>query len=112
MAVNSGINSLPCVITGKITPFQTIHTGQSGVEWLLCHAYSFRDNSDMLVSKLWPRLCLVRNVIDMQLIILYLTKHPVLVTNPVQNKLQGKPLGKHGFLNLLIVRLVSLIPSK
>ena len=48
----------------------------------------------------------MRNVIDMQLIILYLTKHPVWVTNPVQNKLQGKPLGKHGFLNLLIVRLV------
>ena len=47
-----------------------------------------------------------------QLIIPYLTKHPVWVTNPVQNKLQGKPLGKHGFFNLLIVRLVSLIPSK
>ena len=60
----------------------------------------------------FPRLCLVRNVIDMQLIIPYLTKHPVWVTNPVQNKLQGKPLGKHGFFNLLIVRLVSLIPSK
>ena len=35
VAVNTGINSLPCVITGKITPLQTIHTGQSGVEWLL-----------------------------------------------------------------------------
>lgn len=43
----------------------------------------------------------MRNVIDMQLIILYLTKHPVWVTNPVQNKLQGKPLGKHGFFKPL-----------
>lgn len=56
VAINTGINSLPCVITGKTTPFQTVCTGQSGVEWLLWQAYSFCVNSDMRVSELWPRL--------------------------------------------------------